>query len=639
MNKSKIFSAFLVICVAAGCAKELVERDPASENALGTQTFTATIESPEDIAAPSVKSFDGTLKAFQFELDNEIAISDGTNTSVFVATAVTDDAVTFTLKAGETALAAEGVTYKAYYPVSIAPGKSGVEGQTGSYMMQQQINANGPIPDGGKINNAASYYEANPMYAESTTDELHFSNLCGLIRINVAVPEDAADIAISQIIMESYDNNLFGPFQVTDGKMVVSSDAGYGRIAVKNTNAKWISAVPTYYIAVPEGTYNDFEFMVINNKALYQHYRKKASAAAMTIERNKVYTLNLTIDDLRTDLTDNKETSNCYVVVSTASTPFVFKATKGNDKEFIDDVDSTGLVWKAQVASTKTSAQLKTIIVDNKPTYKNGYIYFNTLTGQGNAVIAAYKDGEIVWSWHLWVVGAAPSDQTYPSGKVIMDRNIGAFSVSTSGSSANGAGLLYQWGRKDPFPGRGANSNKLSAQYGKGTVINTDGPVTLVTANAHPNVYYSNTSAVWTNDSVSWDGEAKSQTDPCPQGYRVWDNTAWGASITKSKFSTNVQTVDSSGTQLNAGFLYSLGGDASAYYPTNGQMNNATGLYSAGTTQYRSWFRTISGGKTGFYNLNQTGTLPSVTVNQATAACNMVVNSSYGMGVRCEKIQ
>jgi len=634
MKTNHLLSALLVLATLAGCAKEMVENPGAAPAALGTQTFTATVETP--VPAASTKSFDGTIKAFQFKVDDEIAISDGTTTSVFTATEVADGNVTFTIKADETPLATEGVTYKAYYPASIAPGKSGVEGQTGMYMMQQQITGNGETPEGKKINYAPSLYEANPMYAEATTTELYFTNLCGLIQLNVSQPEGASDIAISQIIMESYAGNLFGPCSVSDGKMVFTEDAGYTRIAAKNTNAKWLSANSVYYIAVPEGDYSDVEFMVVTNTRLYQHYRMKASST-LSIQRNKVYTLNLVVDDLRIDLTDNKEISNCYLVKAQTA-GFVFKAARGTETDFLTGIDGARLLWKAQ----STSSDLEAKIVSNDVRYDNGYIYFDGVGNQGNVLIAATNGDDIVWSWHIWLVAEStfPTDQTYPSGKVVMDRNIGAFNTKQSGNSINAAGLLYQWGRKDPFPGRGGNTaTALTPQYGSYTTsINTDGPVTVAVAYAHPNVFYANSSAVWTNEGAAWNGEAKTIHDPCPQGYRVWDNTAWGETINKDDFSTNVQVVSGT-TKQNAGFIYQLGNDATAYYACNGQMNNKTGAMGSGTTQHRTWFRTVAGGKIGFYNLTQTGDSPDFKVNAASLSATQLYNSSYGMGVRCEKIQ
>ncbi len=78
-----------------------------------------------------------------------------------------------------------------------------------------------------------------------------------------------------------------------------------------------------------------------------------------------------------------------------------------------------------------------------------------------NALIGAFAaDGTLLWSYHIWgvgdfvdgvpketwVVGNADGTNSYD----FMDRNLGAYSNLPGSRSF---GLLYQWGRKDPFIG------------------------------------------------------------------------------------------------------------------------------------------------------------------------------------------
>ncbi len=112
-----------------------------------------------------------------------------------------------------------------------------------------------------------------------------------------------------------------------------------------------------------------------------------------------------------------------------------------------------------------------------------------TVSQPGNAVIAAYNNtdctGDVLWSWHIWVpnegedptnIATARVYYTYSwdsngiygyrdsSGNVtdyaripgysIMPCNLGALSSTptTTSYARETYGLLYQWGRKDPFP-------------------------------------------------------------------------------------------------------------------------------------------------------------------------------------------
>lgn len=91
---------------------------------------------------------------------------------------------------------------------------------------------------------------------------------------------------------------------------------------------------------------------------------------------------------------------------------------------------------------------------------------------EGNAVIAFRINGEIFWSWHIWVTDDPTNGSSYKSFTGVrrerkdgvietipdaewkwMDRNLGALTNTNTGTEWNrSGGLLYQWGRKDPIP-------------------------------------------------------------------------------------------------------------------------------------------------------------------------------------------
>lgn len=91
---------------------------------------------------------------------------------------------------------------------------------------------------------------------------------------------------------------------------------------------------------------------------------------------------------------------------------------------------------------------------------------------KGNALIAFKVNGEVFWSWHVWVTDDPTNGSTYKSYDDVkrqlsdgtvetipnsewgwMDRNLGSMGSSLTGPGWNrSGGLLYQWGRKDPFP-------------------------------------------------------------------------------------------------------------------------------------------------------------------------------------------
>lgn len=91
-------------------------------------------------------------------------------------------------------------------------------------------------------------------------------------------------------------------------------------------------------------------------------------------------------------------------------------------------------------------------------------VLVNNGKGKGNAVVAFKVNNVIYWSWHIWVTDTPQNGVTYQHGfennvddQAIaiqyMDRNLGAVSNHFLGDEwQKSTGLMYEWGRKDPFP-------------------------------------------------------------------------------------------------------------------------------------------------------------------------------------------
>jgi hypothetical protein len=238
--------------------------------------------------------------------------------------------------------------------------------------------------------------------------------------------------------------------------------------------------------------------------------------------------------------------SNCYIVAPGASTviPVGIKGNGGNvagtGLSATHTAASVGVVWQTTsglVTWTNFDATSQTVIITAGPT-------------SGNAVIAAYaSDGTtILWSWHIWVTNYNPNTKlngttysyTNTSGvtNVFMDRNLGATSVAAA--DVNTLGLLYQWGRKDPFVNAGSYNGGTDLSVTGTAITNTGGPTSVATAIANPTYfYYVGLSPNDWNSSPSdllWGGASYGATktifDPCPAGWRVpsWNKTSISAS-------------------------------------------------------------------------------------------------------------
>ena len=229
-------------------------------------------------------------------------------------------------------------------------------------------------------------------------------------------------------------------------------------------------------------------------------------------------------------------TANCYLLDSStevaANKAYKFKAAKGKGGDVLTNIggdEDKDVVVLWETVNTDTAPGVGSIIsaVDyDQQDGKDAYIVFkmpSTIT-PGNAVIAAKNAaGDILWSWHIWVPSTSVGTATYDSDK-FMDRNLGALKVAGTGDVTS-IGLMYQWGRKDPFVSRGVmgSSSRAAVAGTSQSVSSTE--MTYDEAVANPtkfSVAANGSKYHWidTYDYSLW-GATKTVNDPCPPGWRV----------------------------------------------------------------------------------------------------------------------
>ena len=179
-----------------------------------------------------------------------------------------------------------------------------------------------------------------------------------------------------------------------------------------------------------------------------------------------------------------------------------------------------------------------------------------------------------------------------------MDRNLGATSATPGDVGA--LGLLYQWGRKDPFLGSCSSSissntlakstitwpSAVSTSSSRGTVdYVTSNPTVFVYASSSPYDwhYSSSDNTLWTNSSST-----KSIYDPCPAGWRVQDgggNGVWSKALGSSSSFTQSSLYNSANEGMN--FSGKFGSASAIWYPASGCRDGIDGsLYSVGLSGY-----------------------------------------------------
>ena len=312
-----------------------------------------------------------------------------------------------------------------------------------------------------------------------------------------------------------------------------------------------------------------------------------------------------------TDLSAS-ETANCYVV----STKGLYKirTVKGNaQSQILTTASSACVVWES---GTNVKTQKCDLI--SGVCYKNGYLIFETASTfkEGNAVIAVKdKSGKILWSWHIWMTDQ-PQEHIYKNNAgTMMDRNLGA----TSATEGDGGelGLLYQWGRKDPFL---VYSDNVTIAWPSAVESNSsNGTIDYPTANPTTFIYSDNDWQYSYRDNTLWttSDKTKSIYDPCPAGWRVPDggrNSVWS----QAGFSTT------SGTY--GGTSFSISSPSTTWYPASGYRDGRDGHLLNVHSSGRYWSASSYSGSDAYY----------LSVNYADRVSSLSSsNRANGQSVRC----
>ena len=333
--------------------------------------------------------------------------------------------------------------------------------------------------------------------------------------------------------------------------------------------------------------------------------------------------------------------ANCYIVSGAGL--YKFQAVKGNTTQSVGEVASAEVLWETY--GTSTAPSVGDLV--SGVSYADGYISFTASDKKGNAVIAA-KDasGTILWSWHIWMTDQ-PVDQVYNnSAGTMMDRNLGA--TSATPGDVHALGLLYQWGRKDPFLGDSSISysktkkaastitwpSAVASNSSNGTIAYAQAnPTTFITGNSSNYDWYY-TGSSWT-DNTRWttSGSTKGLYDPCPAGYRVPYGGGigiWSQAFGTSSYWKTSSNWDSTNCGMNFGATdRTLGSASSIWYPAAGYIGYNNGsLNSAGLAG--KYYSSSAGNTSG-------SSYASCLVFQDSGLINPNVHDlcSYGASVRC----
>nr|AIF26524.1 hypothetical protein [uncultured bacterium fosmid pJB42G5] len=606
------YYVFLVAAVVATAACQKVNTDTKDQvdPEASAMVFTASIEGLE-----SKTTLTGDRKVV-WTAGDEISI----NGIVYVATPQDGDASKATFSKKNASDEDPAAPYNAYYPASLY--------NSGNASLPETITTNS--------------IESLPMYATGSSTELSFKNICGVIALTV---NKSLIDNVNTVTVKSSNCSMSGEFTVDADFNAVLSDAAKAAMnTVECRKGTSTDDAVVFYIPVPAQTYLHLNFYVVN-----EHDAKKSMTTKLnrqiTIERNAVYPL--TFVEAGPEIID--EPANCYIV-SKAGT-YGFPATKGNSNESVGEVASVAVLWESNGTSTAPSVGS---LVSNVA-YANGTISFQASNVKGNAVIAA-KDasGNILWSWHIWLTDT-PETHVYKNGTRVIDRSLGAISAEPGDVGDVGAvGLMYQWGRKDPFMGSSSitSVSMAASTLSEWPIVDSGKTVAYATANPTTFIKGDSTNGDWlsSKDDSLW-GSTKTIYDPCPAGYRVpdgGDKGLWSMSLgtvgndvdpdnSDVQNTTYTESSESNGSawnpskrgvQLGSGSTKEIGFQESIWYQASGFISNETGYLVNVGNFGRVWSCTTTENDAYNFHFNRANLFPTASNNRAN-----------GHSVRCVKIQ
>ena len=378
------------------------------------------------------------------------------------------------------------------------------------------------------------------MAACNEGDTFRFQNICGILAMTVSEGLGGYTISTPKKDALGYE---FLQVKITDSEQLYKQYVGNPLLQMDGTvNGNQI------LVFLPDGTTFPGGFVVKFKEGddytkIFKYTQPVEVARGTVVDLGDIsadiqhYDNPFSSDVIDLDTNGN---ANCYVVNAAGS--YKFKAVYGNEPtNYLKDVADAVILWE----TWNDLSEVTPNSVLASASFAEDFIIIRTpeTLHPGNALVAARDEsGKILWSWHIWVPETQIVTANFSGilGVDVMDRNLGAL-VATAATDApidpRSYGMMYQWGRKDPFTASGAfNENKTATYAGVAESV-APGQISLEESIADPRLLGHINNGDWCliPNNQFWADAEKTIYDPCPPGYRVSKkNTAvpfWAADL------------------------------------------------------------------------------------------------------------
>ena len=456
-----------------------------------------------------------------------------------------------------------GARYKAFYPYQVET----LRDSANIFIFN--------LPAEQKYVNGSFDPNAAPMVASARAGEtFRFRNLCGVLALQVKGEGAVKSITFKTVTDPGNVVLVAGDYEVNPffEDAPVISYHGKGSKSVTLSCDIPVELDPEqatpFYIVLPPAVYDSFTVLITLEDGCIM---MKEGKNPLTVKRADVVAAGaLTyVETLPIDLSEHG-TANSYIVSDAGLYSFDAGVIGNGTYGIIADAGFHTSYPAISPAKAEILWQDRHGVIDALPydaTKKRISFIYNGI--EGNALVAAKdENGNILWSWHIWATDT-PADHLYknPVGEfTAMDRNLGAIRNDRGEGEEwkDARGLVYQWGRKDPF----ALDNYISGRY---EIQRDYKKVDIADAIANPTVFKGTDYDNWeqNDNDYLWTVSQKTIYDPCPVGYKVPTADIWdGFILDGSDESYNNESNYNIYGSFNCGRDFYYNDSDYAYYPT-----------------------------------------------------------------------
>lgn len=473
-----------------------------------------------------------------------------------------------------------GARYKAFYPYQAET----LRDSSNIYIFN--------LPAEQKYVNGSFDPNAAPMVASAGAGEtFRFRNLCGVLALQVKGEGAVKSITFKPVTEPGNVAMVAGEYEVNPffEDAPVISYHGKGSKSVTLSCDIPVELDPEqatpFYIVLPPAVYDSFTVLITLDDG---RVMMKEGKNPLTVKRADVVAAGaLTyVETLPIDLSSHG-TANSYIISEAGLYGFDASVIGNGEYGIIEGVGFHTDDPSISPAKIDVLWQDRSDVIDGL-TYDEPHrrVIFHATGREGNALIAA-RDAEdnIIWSWHIWSTDQ-PAEHLYKNTAgefTVMDRNLGAIRADRGEGEEwhNAQGLMYQWGRKDPFavyrdPRGTAYWNRLSTSDGYDKV-------SIAETISDPTDFKGVNQWNWSVDDTPdlWHPSQKTIYDPCPVGYIMPTKDIWSGFMLPGGDENDIKYFNVEGAYDN-GWSFYYNDSQTAYYPTTnhiwfeGQFNIAS---------------------------------------------------------------